>query len=421
MSSAKIVNPKLLRKVQNLLDKGKLTTAIELCEAALSKEATTKYHAAIGRTWIAQVDEVAHWLTSSYKRAARSISVRSLYVEMNRFDINHDLWYLDVFAYDIFGGSADLDWLAGWKKSSQLQKRFKLRGTEDLQTLFSNDDRDDLPTSSRNLLELVFLILSLRMQELICAAMSKARQSRQLPDELPVLAAVHDFDLVYCSYGETLPLVTEYEPEYPTAIPDASCDKDLAVYRIGGGYDTFHNSLPWDLLDYANKEEAKECQDRLEKNLRLSDAWIPPRVTLRKRKWRNDIIQLYPDWAVNEKARTVLLPLLKKSVEFLPLICDQHPNLWLLHPLRHIDLSARAVHNGNPGFNITQVMSYDFEPKSLRGKHLFGIKQAKGSPARKAGYCLSADYVSEQFKQLVESHDLRGLVFEKVFSCPAPS
>lgn len=103
-------------------------------------------------------------------------------------------------------------------------------------------------------------------------------------------------------------------------------------------------------------------------------------------------------------------------MEFLPARCAAVRKLWLLHPLEHIDLAAGAVHNGTKGHNMTVIQQYDFKLNDLVGKHLFGVKQAPGSAARKAGYCFGANYVSEEFKQTFAKHQLQGVVFEEVFS-----
>lgn len=126
---------------------------------------------------------------------------------------------------------------------------------------------------------------------------------------------------------------------------------------------------------------------------------------------------LYPGWVVNEKGREALAPLLEETVEFLPLDCSEPSDVWVMHALQHIDLGADAIHNARPGGNMTTISKYDFELDDLEGKHFFRIKQAPGSPARKAGHCFGSAYlVSEEFVRLFEAHSLQGLVFKEVFA-----
>jgi len=400
-----------------LVRNAQLDRAVDLCETELSHLPQTDYHAALGRSFLTQTDDAARWLADFYQTASKKSPVLALYCEFNRLEINPDNWYLDAFAYDSFGDPKNLGWLVGWKQNSG-DGRFTLRGTEDLQALFARDVGDEPPESVQIASEVVTLLLALRMQELICAASQTARQSGTLPDDIPVLAAAQDSDLACCFYGSVMPPVTRPEPARPAAIPPRNAAAGLAIYRIDGGYDELYNSLPWDLLNYSNDSDFETYRYPLDKAEPLAQTWTPPRVSLRKRKWRCDLISLYPHWAVNEKARAALWPLLHDAVEFLPLDGVKLPQLWVMHPLIHIDLAPNADHNGRPGDNITTIHRFTFEVKDLRGQHLFGVKQASGSDARKSGYCFAANFVSEEFQCLVATNALQGVVFEKVFSYP---
>ena len=45
-----------------------------------------------------------------------NFTVKSVYLEMNGFDINYDRWYFDYFAYDTVGQTPeDLEWLCEWQ------------------------------------------------------------------------------------------------------------------------------------------------------------------------------------------------------------------------------------------------------------------------------------------------------------------
>jgi hypothetical protein len=408
---------RLERAVRPWVQRAELGRAVRRCEAELRKLKASEYQVAIGRTWLRQTEEAARWLGRFYKTASKTTPVRAVYCEMNRFEINTDQWYLDAFAYDFFGEPDDLGWLVGWKKSNSDRKRFVLRGMNDLQRLFARDDVEQPQASVQSASEVVVLLLTLRMQELVHTASEHARQAGLLPEDVPILSATHDSDLVCCSYGSVVPPVTRHEPARPTIARPRKARTRLGIYMIDGGFDQIGNSLPWDVLDYARQQDQQAFSDRLDQAKRLAKTWAAPRVNLRKRKWRCDLISLYPHWAVNDKARAALEQLLKGHVEFLPLRCDAFPQLWVLHPLRHIDLATDAEHNAaGRACNMTAIRRYSFEIEALQGLHLFGVKQAIGSPARRAGYCFGADYVSEQFRQLVATSELQGVVFEKVFS-----
>jgi hypothetical protein len=400
---------------------GELERAIALCESKLAAMPRTEYQKALGRSWARQTQEAAGWLASFYRAAKKDLPVRALYCEMNRFEINTAEWSIDAFAYDFFGNPDDLGWLVGWKEASSHHNRLVLRGMADLQEIFSRDYSDAPPPKVRAASESAILLLTLRMQQLIDAAAKQARQAVRLPQDIPVLAAAHDSDLVSSSYGNIKPTVTRHEPPRPVAGPPPKPGAPHGLYEIDGGRDEFHNSLPWDVLDYARVGDFMKYDDQLGRPKPLAGKWKIPRLTLRRRKWRCDLIQLYPHWVVNEKARMALRPLLRKTVEFLPLRCSELPGIWLMHPLRHIDLASDAVHKSDVGDNMTAIQRYAFKIEDLRGKHLFGIRQAPGSPARKGGFCYGANYVSEEFKRVVETHGLQGIVFERIFSYRAGS
>ncbi|MCI0683485.1 MAG: hypothetical protein L0Y71_15380 [Gemmataceae bacterium] len=410
---------RLERAVLPLVRTGKLQRAIAACEAALAALPQTEYHEALGRSWTGQAQEASRWLADFCRTAAKAMPLRAVYCEMNRFEINPTEWYIDAFAYDFFGDPDDLGWLVGWKKATRETNRLMLLGMSDLQAMFARDYRDTPPAKLRAASEVVILLLALRMQELIDAAALLARRSGQLREDLPVLAATHDSDLVLCSYGRVASPITRPEPAKPATSPPIRGGR-LGIYEIDGGYDEFGNSLRWDVLDYSRESDFDKYQDLWHETTTLAKGWKAPRVKLRQSQWRCDLIRLYPAWAVSEKARAALMPLLGKTVELLPLRCPQLPNLWALHPLRYIDLASSAIHNGEPGRNMTVIRRYAFDLDDLQGKHFFGIKQSPGSPSRKAGRSFGAAYVSEEFKRTVEAHGLQGVVFKKVFSYRLP-
>jgi hypothetical protein len=70
--------------------KAELQRAIDFCEAELVRLPGTEYKKALGRSWLGQTREVSRWLAAFCRTAANAISVRALYCEMNRFEINPD-------------------------------------------------------------------------------------------------------------------------------------------------------------------------------------------------------------------------------------------------------------------------------------------------------------------------------------------
>jgi hypothetical protein len=185
------------------VESGKLNRAITYCEKAIGRLPKCEYHQALGRSWLDQTDKAAGWLAKFYKTAQRTMEVRSLYCEMNRFEINPDRWYIDGFAYDLVGDMKDLDWLCGWKKATGASC-FVLKGMKDLQRLFKRDKERECPDEESVSSELVILLLTLRMEELVDAAARTARRNKGLPEDVPVFATAHDCDLISTSAGRRI-------------------------------------------------------------------------------------------------------------------------------------------------------------------------------------------------------------------------
>jgi hypothetical protein len=408
---------RLQRAITKYVEHGKLAPAIARCERELSKHPRSQFHAAIGRSWLGQTAEAAQWLAAFLRQTAKSMPVRALYCEMTRFEINTDVWDAHALAYDFMGDPADLGWLVGWKTSTT--KPLVLARMRDLQRLYGQHARreDGPPLGEAGPSEAASMLLTLRFMELIQAAAQRAREEGKLPEEMPVFAAVHDSDVVLAAYGKVQPQVTRLEPPRPKPAAQPHQDDRRRIYQLDIPWDEFGNSLPFDVLNFASAAEERRCGTLLDQAQPLAAQWKPPRMKLRKRKWRCDILRLgvLQCWALTGRAKEILEPLLGKSVELLPLKCADL-ECWVMHPLRHIELAAEAIHNGRGGSNITEIEKYAFRPQDLAGLHLFGVLNSPGSAARKAGLSYQCNYVSSEFKQLVDQHDLQGAALEEIYS-----
>jgi hypothetical protein len=109
--------------------------------------------------------------------------------------------------------------------------------------------------------------------------------------------------------------------------------------------------------------------------------------------------------AFSERAKQALAPLLKNDVEFLPLRFNDESfgPYWAVHVLPILDClepSAAEVERADDGA-ILFIDHYVFR-ESVVAKHpIFRI----------AGYEFSHCYVSEAFKQVVDEHRLKGLLW----------
>src|SRR5690554_3451516 len=74
-------------------------TAISRAENQLNKIPQTDFHEIIGKSLTKQSEELAGWIQEFYIKASEKLEIKSLYFEMNEFDINTEIWYIDGFAY----------------------------------------------------------------------------------------------------------------------------------------------------------------------------------------------------------------------------------------------------------------------------------------------------------------------------------
>jgi hypothetical protein len=187
----------------------------------------------------------------------------------------------------------------------------------------------------------------------------------------------------------------------------------MQVFRIKTAYREDGNS-PWDALWYDGDDENI---DVLDCEMRLGTIWRSPQIRLEKRERSPDIYVFHLHYAVSERAKDLLLPLVQDAAEFLPLSTESAVPLFVLHPLLRVDLGEDAVVTMNSvSGNIVVIQKYSFNPRELEeAMPIFQARQAVGSAARDAGGPCSGVLVSEDFCTLVEKNELRGVVFDRVF------
>lgn len=184
----------------------------------------------------------------------------------------------------------------------------------------------------------------------------------------------------------------------------------MSVFKLETDWDSDGYS-PWDAL-WSQDDEFDEIFGG-EKP--LVDGWKSPKIHLERRQQRPDIFICQLQFAVTERVRDLLLPLVKNRVEFLP-IRSGAQLLFIMHPLIHIDLDDHArVSRCDIGGNITAIRRYSFAASQLKGVHVFQVRNPVGSRAREGGYAVSGFLVSDDFKRLIEQSRINGVAFKRVF------
>lgn len=180
------------------LEKLDFKKAISTGETELQKLPTTAFHSIIGKTLTDQTESLAVWVDNFYKIASKKLDIKSLYFEMNEFDINTDAWYIDCFAFSQDGGLdlEDMEWLCDFETDSQTETEtiFQIEGLEELQTAFETTELNtDNLQDSRDWCEQIIIA---RYMELMRTAHLTAKQEGYPWAKTPIYFTEHSYDFV---------------------------------------------------------------------------------------------------------------------------------------------------------------------------------------------------------------------------------
>ncbi|MFZ4475388.1 MAG: hypothetical protein ACOYPR_09370 [Saprospiraceae bacterium] len=180
------------------LEKLSFEEAIAIGETQLKKIPSTDFHSIIGRTLTQQAESLAAWVDNFYKIASKKLDIKSLYFEMNEFDINTDTWYINSFAFSHDGG-LDLDgmeWLCDFDADSQTETGtvFTIERLEELQAAFKTTKLDtDYMQDARDWCAQIIIA---RFMELMRTAHLTARQQGYSWATTPIYFTEHSYDFV---------------------------------------------------------------------------------------------------------------------------------------------------------------------------------------------------------------------------------
>lgn len=193
----------------------------------------------------------------------------------------------------------------------------------------------------------------------------------------------------------------------------------MDYFLIETDWDETLNS-PWDTLWCVGSDDL----DCLRGSLTLEAIWKAPPVKLERRLKRPDVYSFELVYAVSKRVRDLLVPIVRDEAEFLPLAIPRIDRVFVIHPLWPVDFDERAKVGCNKGsLNITEVHKYSFtlDPDQYDGpRHMFRMRQAKGSAARDHGVTTNGLIVSEVIKAVCVEHGVTGIAFKKVHSTKKP-
>lgn len=187
------MNIELWKKIDNLIIQGKLDEAITDLESNLASCKSSRFKSLIGSKFTNDPIKIAEKINEFITFCEINFEVRSIYLEMNGFDINTDRWYFDFFAYDTYEeNQEDLDWLSDW--DSEDWPELTLVGLEEIQKDFdwysNNSGYEDILAKEAG--EYAVLLVMSKFAKLIGAAVATCK----IKKEIPILATAHDFDII---------------------------------------------------------------------------------------------------------------------------------------------------------------------------------------------------------------------------------
>jgi hypothetical protein len=135
----------------------------------------------------------------------------------------------------------------------------------------------------------------------------------------------------------------------------------------------------------------------------------------------NDIGQMAGIPIISERTRTIVSKFLEADAELLPILgnkieikgkmkpLNETLKFYIVHHLQKRDcLDLEALGEDPNNDYISYLEKYEFRPEALENAHFFQIKHHPGY------------FASETFIQLLEQHDLRGMVWELIWDSENP-
>ncbi len=168
--------------------------AIALLEERLGAEQCDRFTSLIGTGFSNPSADVLAYINRFISSCESQFPVQSVYLEMNGFFINYDLWFFSPFGYSSYETDPDdLDWLSDWQSDDDFEK-MPLTGLETVQADFQwyCTQREKSDKRSEQAYDIATLLVMVRFVALIQTALT----SGALVKAIPVLATAHDFDIL---------------------------------------------------------------------------------------------------------------------------------------------------------------------------------------------------------------------------------
>jgi hypothetical protein len=172
------------------LKKGDIDTCIERVTEELKKLPDTPFHNVINFRFTNKPQDIAEYFATFLQKEKKRIDIKAIYAETNGLDINPEIWYFNLFAYEKYGGHDDYDWLSDWKSDDC--ESVSLTGLEEIQIIYENFEEGEYEDDYSDARDLCSLLVVLYFHHLIKKAAPLVADLN-----IPILATSHDYDLIY--------------------------------------------------------------------------------------------------------------------------------------------------------------------------------------------------------------------------------
>lgn len=176
--------------------------AINTAEKELEKITKTEFHEIIGKQFTNPIEDLVNWIDKFYKEISKKIEIKTMYFEMNEFDINTDVWYIDGIAYNEDGGLDldDMEWLSDCTRDIMTTKEFVLTGYEKFQNLFENieemEENDEWTDEMQDARDWCEQIIISRFMQLMKQAHKNAKERELDWANIPIYFTEHSYDFI---------------------------------------------------------------------------------------------------------------------------------------------------------------------------------------------------------------------------------
>lgn len=187
------MNIDLWRKIGEHVHQGRLDAAIDQLEVGLAARESPHFKGLLAADFTNEPDSIAGHLNDFVAFCEAKFPVEAIYLEMNGFDINVDLWYFDSFGCRRYVETPDnLEWLPYWNSADY--PIVPLTGLDAVQREYDRYSNQEgyKDASAQAAADFASLLVMCKFARLIGRAVATHKIRRQVP----ILASAHDFDII---------------------------------------------------------------------------------------------------------------------------------------------------------------------------------------------------------------------------------